>query len=151
MFCYCSLIKKIYFQGITFTKDRKIVNTLKSHCLLENAKAANCQNEAAEVLFHAYFEEGRDINNDEILVELSKNVSLDENGVKNSLESAQLKAAINREARHAHERGINGVPFFDIYIDGLNDKRPMSFSGAQPPAVFIDVFKKLLNAVKSKA
>lgn len=127
------------------------MNTLKSHCLLEYAKSVDCQNETAEVLFHVYFEEGKDINNKAVLKEVCKCANLDENEAMKCIEDEKLKTSIYGEAKHAHHRGINGVPFFDIYIDGINEKKPLSFSGAQGPAVFTDIFRRLLNTLKSKA
>jgi len=136
--------------GIFFNKDRLIVNSLRSHCLLEYAKSVNCQNAASEELFHVYFEEGRNINNNAVLMEICKKANIDENEAMKSIESKEVQAAINKEAVNAHTRGINGVPFFDIYIEGINEKKPVSFSGAQGKEVFLDVFGKLLHAFKLK-
>lgn len=127
------------------------MNTLKSHCMLEYARSVNLQNEAAEALFHAYFEEGRNINSNDVLQSVSRDINLDDQQVLKSVESEESKGRIKLEAKNAHHRGISGVPYFDVYIDGLNEQKPLSFSGAQGPKVFADVFKRLLNALKSKA
>ena len=105
----------------------------------------------SEALFHIYFEEGKNINSDAILKDICKEVKIDESEAMKYIESKEMQASINNEARNAHTRGINGVPFFDIYIEGLNEKKPVSFSGAQGKDVFLDVFGKLLHALKVKA
>ena len=55
------------FQGINFDSSRDIVNTVKSHCLLDYAKECGKQDSVAEKLFKAYFEEGQNINSVDVL------------------------------------------------------------------------------------
>ncbi|XP_065061286.1 uncharacterized protein LOC135688383 [Rhopilema esculentum] len=137
--------------GITFKIDRLVVNTMKSHCLMEFAKSTNKQNDVAEALFHALFEEGKDVNSDEILSEIGQKLGFDADQMIKSFHDSNLRGSIKKEAETAHHRGITGVPHFDIYVTGLNDTRPLSFSGAQGPDVFLSAFSRLLNALKSKA
>ena len=124
---------------------------MKSHCLMEFAKSTNKQNDVAEALFHAYFEEGKDVNSDEILSEIGQKHCLDAEQMIKSFHDSNLRGSIKKEAETAHNKGINGVPHFDIYVTGLNDTRPLSFSGAQGPNVFLSAFSRLLSALKSKA
>ena len=119
--------------------------------MLEYARASDSQNKVAEALFRSYFEEGKDISSDDILVEIAKDTSLEEAGLRKCLNNANLQNAVTEEVKIANRRGIHGVPFFDIFIAGVNDKDPMSFSGAQGPDVFLSIFKRLLNMLKSKA
>lgn len=64
------------FQGINFNADRLIVNTLKSHCMLDYAKAEGKQDLLAENLFRAYFEEAKDINSLDILAKVAVDTGL---------------------------------------------------------------------------
>lgn len=136
--------------GISFTTDRRVVNTMKSHCLLEFAKSAAKQNQVAQALFKIYFEQGKDINSDEVLLQVAEETGLDKQGLKECLVAPQMHNNIKEEVRHAQIKGIHGVPFFEIYADGVNDTNPISFSGAQGTEVFVDVFNRVLAALKSK-
>jgi len=137
--------------GITFNHDRFIVNTLKSHCMLEMAQSSGNQDAVADALFKIYFEDGSDISTDEVLLKVAEDLGLNKEEVKKSLEDTNLHESIKKEAQHATLRGIHGVPFFDIFIDGYNNQKPFNFSGAQDSEAFVDVFKRLLNLIKSKA
>ena len=57
----------LFLQGINFNSNRNIVNTLKSHCLLDYAKDQGKQDAVAENLFKSYFEEGHNINSMDVL------------------------------------------------------------------------------------
>ena len=113
--------------------------------MLEYARASEKQDKVAEALFHRYFEEGKDINSDDVLLEIAKDASLEETGLRKCLDNANMQNAVTEEVKVANRKGIHGVPFFEIFVAGLNDKNPMSFSGAQGPDVFLSIFKRLLN------
>ena len=51
--------------------------------MLEYARASEKQDKVAEALFHRYFEEGKDINSDDVLLEIAKDASLEETGLRN--------------------------------------------------------------------
>lgn len=63
-------------QGINFRTDRLIVNTLKSHCLLDYAKSEGKQNLLAENMFVAYFEQCKNINSVDVLAQLAVDIGL---------------------------------------------------------------------------
>ena len=137
-------------QGISFTTDRRVVNTVKSHCSLEFAKSAAKQNKVAQALFKAYFEQGKDINSDDVLLQIAEETGLDKQGLKECLVAPQMHNNIKEEVRHAQIKGIHGVPFLRYMPMGLNDTNPISFSGAQGTELFVDVFNRVLAALKSK-
>lgn len=49
----------------------------------------------------------------------------------------------------ARSEGVNGVPFFNIQVEG-EDQKIASFSGAQPPETFKTIFQRLLTRLKSR-
>ena len=49
----------------------------------------------------------------------------------------------------AHDEGVNGVPFFNIQLQG-EDQKIASFSGAQPPETFKTIFQRLVTRLKSR-
>ena len=48
----------------------------------------------------------------------------------------------------ARSEGVSGVPFFNIQLEG-EDQKIASFSGAQPPETFKAIFQRLLTRLKS--
>ena len=67
----CFLLK-----GISFNFDRRIVNTLKSHCMLDYARCEGKQDLLAENLFQAYFQEAKDINSLDVLAKIAVDTGL---------------------------------------------------------------------------
>ena len=53
------------------------MNTLKSHCMLDYAKTQGKQDLLAEKLFHAFFEEAKNIDSDEDLSKIAEEIELD--------------------------------------------------------------------------
>src|SRR5277367_3770550 len=68
-----------------FDKIKRSPNTLDAHRLMRWAASAGVQAEVADRLFKAYFVEGRDIGDREVLVEIAAECGLDASVVKNLL------------------------------------------------------------------
>ena len=49
----------------------------------------------------------------------------------------------------ARSEGVSGVPFFNIHLEG-EDQKIASFSGAQPPETFKTIFQRLLTRLTSR-
>jgi predicted DsbA family dithiol-disulfide isomerase len=107
--------------GVQFRWDLVTVmpNTAASHALLESAPAEKKQ-AVLEALHRAYFEEGKNIGDAEVLAAIARSA-----GVDATTASADRLAAIRSAADSASSQGISGVPFFVIGGQGYN--------GAQPP------------------
>lgn len=128
--------ENIQFQ---YTDKGRTGNTLKSHQLISLALevgGVKLQNELVERLFKDYFEREEDITKDETLLAAAKSVGISEEQAKAALKSAVNKKNVEKEVESAYEQQISGVPHF--VIDGK-----YSVGGAQDPAVFLNVFKKL--------
>jgi len=125
--------------GINFRDDRKIVLTLDSHRLVELAKKQGKQDQCIEALFHAYFEECKDINNRSVLENIGNNIGL--TGVGEYLESGEGVEEIKKQVNEAQQRRIHGVPYFVVSSPGK--KQRLAFSGAQPAEVFLEAFEEL--------
>ena len=111
-------------------------NTVRAHELVHYAKAHGLQLEAKERLFAAYFEEGRNVGRISDLADLAAEIGLDRADVLRSLTENEHLPAVRADQRQAQEYGIQGVPFY--VIDGK-----YGISGAQDPAVFVDVFDRV--------
>ena len=114
-------------EGIAFAFDRieRRPDTLDSHCLIRWAGSAGLQNEIVERIFEAYFEEGRDIGNSDVLVEIASEGGMDSALVADLFEQGADRELVEREDALAHRMGISGVPSFifqnKYVISGAHD------------------------------
>lgn len=116
-----------------FEKMLRMPNSLASHCVMRWAIAPGLQWQMAERLFSAYFIEGRDVGDHATLAELAGEVGLDARLVRELLDAGRDRDQVAAEDQVAREMGIEGVPCFIF-------ERKYAVSGAQDPAVFLQVF-----------
>lgn len=127
--------------GIDFSYSGPIRNTYTSHRLVEKALLEGGQGlqlALIELLFKGYFENEKDIGDPAWLAEIAVEAGVfdNEEAALAFLESDELKTETCAAIRHAQSLGISGVPFTVI-----NNK--YAVSGAQEPAAFTDIFKKI--------
>jgi predicted DsbA family dithiol-disulfide isomerase len=112
---------------IAFAFDRieKRPDTVDSHRLIRWAASAGKQNEIVERLFRAYFEEGRDIGDQAVLVDVAAAAGMDVELVSDLLAKDTDRALIEEEDALAHRMGVSGVPTFifanKYLISGAHD------------------------------
>jgi len=108
--------------GLEFRHDRMLrtPNTIAAHRLLR--WAGERQNDMAEALFQAYFQDGQDIGDHAVLAAIASTLGLD---AKAFLASDEHDAEVRAEDAQFRRIGINGVPSFAL--DGQ-----VMFSGAYP-------------------
>lgn len=132
--------------GVAFDFDRieKRPNTLKAHRLAYRAQSSGYKAERVaqliDALFGAYFLQGLDIGDDDVLADLAAGCGDKRDAVLAYLQSGQDVDAVTRMARRVREQGVESVPFFIV------DRR-LGISGAQSTAVMGAV---LLQAVDGK-
>ncbi|WP_409343531.1 DsbA family oxidoreductase [Paenibacillus sp. MBLB4367] len=117
-----------------FSKVEYMPNTLLSHQLY-NLVPEEKQAELVEAIYQAYFEDGRDIGDINVLLEIGESFGLDKESARQQLESKEKLPRVEKDLAFAKEVGITGVPFFI-----LNNK--FALSGAQPPNVFAQALEK---------
>lgn len=95
---------------------------------------AEKQHQLQEVLFRHYFTDGRypDLSN---LRSAAEEVGLDGAEAVTALQDTARQGRVRQEGLSYSQKGVSGVPFFVI------GGQP-AFSGAQPPAVFVEELKK---------
>jgi predicted DsbA family dithiol-disulfide isomerase len=132
-------------EDIAFNFDAiaRTPNTLDSHRLIRWAGGAGLQNEIVERLFTAYFEDGRDIGNRDILVEIASDAGMDSALVADLLDQGEDRELIEREDALAHRMGISGVPTFIFENKYL-------VSGAQDAETLAQVMDKVAEALAEK-
>ena len=122
--------------GLTYNFDKSVVaNSFNAHRFSHLAKKHDLGVEAEEQLFKAYFTDGKNIDDQNTLIELGREIGLDAAEIKQTLESNAYSADVKHDIAEAQQLGIQGVPFFV-----LNNK--YGISGAQAVPVFEETLQK---------
>jgi predicted DsbA family dithiol-disulfide isomerase len=116
-----------------FSKIRRTPNTVLSHRLVHWSARQERQDEVVAELFKAYFEDGLDVGDLEILAECARRAGLDRELARTFLLSEEGRQEVVASDVYARRLGINGVPCFIV-------NRKYAVSGAQPPSAFVEVF-----------
>jgi len=112
-----------------------VANSFKAHCYLHFAKNQDKQNQAKELIFEAYFRDGKNVDDTSVLSELVKSLDLDVSKWENKLASGTLDDEVRQDIYEAQQVGVSGVPYFVF-----NDK--YSVTGAQQPETFLGALRK---------
>jgi protein disulfide-isomerase len=115
--------------------DSILANSFNAHRLIQLAKTKGLGAEAEEALFKAYFTDAKNIDDTQTLIETGISIGLQEDEIKQMLDSNAYTTEVRNDEAIASEIGINGVPFFVI-----NNK--YAVSGAQAPATFLGALQK---------
>ncbi|NVK26620.1 MAG: DsbA family oxidoreductase [Flavobacteriia bacterium] len=125
--------------GLDFDFDKAIVaNTEKAHFIIHYAKEKGLQNEMKERFLKAYFTEGKDLNDEETLVNLAHEIGLDREGALSALTADKSALGFRQDIQLARDFRVSGVPFFVI-------DRKYAVSGAQPISTFENVLKEVAS------
>lgn len=124
--------------GFTFDMDARsrIYNTFDAHRLLRWAETAGHQAELEHALFRAYFSEGKNISDHDVLVRVAESVGLPGEGARAILASDEYAAAVREAERFWTGNGIQGVPA--VIIDNKH-----LISGGQPVEVFEQALRQI--------
>ena len=127
-------------EGLDFRLDRaRRANTRDAHRVLDFAArsgAPGVQAALKERLLAAYFTNGEDVGDPDVLVRAATEVGLDADDVRALLDSDEGVTELQAAAATAAEAGITAVPTY--VIDGR-----WSIPGAQDPDVFVQVLRRL--------
>ena len=99
--------------GIPFAFERiaRSPNTLDAHRLVRWSQGPR-QDAVVEALFSAYFIEGQDISDRDLLIRIGAAHGLDAQVVRARLEDGTDRGAVQEEVATAVRIGVSGVPFF---------------------------------------
>ena len=126
-------------EGLTFHMDKALrANTLLAHRLLFLAEGTGQQNELKERLLKAYFVDGLDIGDPDVVAECAAEVGMHRDSVRAFLDSNDGVAEVQAMLRVAAEAEITAVPTF--VFDGR-----WSVPGAQDAETFVNVIRRLLQ------
>jgi predicted DsbA family dithiol-disulfide isomerase len=101
-------------EGIAYAFDKigRSPNTLDAHRLIRWAAEAGVQDAVVDKLFSLYFEQGRDIGDRKLLVEVAREAGMDAAGVEKRLAEGADEREVRQEIAQAQSLGVTGVPFF---------------------------------------
>ncbi|EMR68139.1 putative dsba oxidoreductase protein [Eutypa lata UCREL1] len=124
-------------EGINFSFDNKIGNTRDSHRLIQlgQTKGSKVQNRVVLELFKDHFEGEGDITSHETLARVGVHAGLDRDEVEDWLKTGKGGNEVDAEAHEAAQRGIKGVPNFEVQGEVLD--------GADDPQAFMELFVKV--------
>lgn len=123
--------------GLEYHLDKVVLtNSFDAHRLMHFAESKGKENEMNELLFKAYFTEGKHIGDHAILVNLAEEAGLDKSEAEAMLAGTAFTAEVRGDEQEGSQLGITGVPFFVI-------NRKYGISGAQSAEAFLDTLKKI--------
>ena len=129
--------------GIAFDFERieRQPNTFDSHRLIAWGQDTNPSKSDGliERLFRAYFIEGANIGDIDVLARLASEAGFDSDAARTWLASDSGTTAVRAEEQQARAWGVSGVPFFVF-------NQRLAVSGAQPPEVLLDAIAQAESA-----
>lgn len=123
---------------LDFGAIERTPNTINAHRLIHWAGIEQKQDDMVNALFDAYFKEGRDIGNDEVLCDLADGIGMDAAVVAKLLKSDADADMIRQRDAHSRQMGVNSVPTFIV------DNRH-AVPGAQPADLWVKVINELME------
>jgi predicted DsbA family dithiol-disulfide isomerase len=128
--------------GFTFDMEKRarIYNTFDAHRLLHWAGIEGRQRELKHALFSAYFTDGLDPSDRDVLIEVATRAGLDAERAREVLESDTYAQEVRQREQFYTQQGVHAVPSVII-----NDK--YLIQGGQP----IEAFEQALRQIAAEA
>lgn len=132
--------------GFTFNMEKRsrIYNTFDAHRLLHWAQLEGRQHALKRALFAAYFTDGRNPSDREVLLDVVTQAGLDPVRAKEILESDLYSDEVRERERFYQQQGIQAVPSVIV-----NDK--YLIQGGQPAEVFEQALRQIAAESKQPA
>jgi predicted DsbA family dithiol-disulfide isomerase len=115
-------------------------NTLDAHRLIHWAGIEGRQNAVVTALFRAYFREGRDIGDHDVLCDIAERAGMERPVVERLLQGDADREDIRARDAHAREMGVTGVPTFVIASQH-------AVFGAQTPQFWAQVIDEMSRQI----
>ncbi len=131
--------------GIAFNLSNAVAaNTRDAHRLIKLAARKGLDSTVLDKLSKAYFEEAKDYSDLELLVSIGTDAGLEENEIREMLNSDAFMYEIKQDMQEAANLGFDTVPTF------LVDRR-QAIVGSEPVALFVKVLDKAYSDWKTRA
>ena len=100
--------------GIEMKPPRVLTNSHQALAACEYAREVGRSEEFEERVYRAYFREGENIGDLEVLMKLGADAGLDPNQVEQATRSPKYELKLKNNTLAAHSRGVSGVPTFFV-------------------------------------
>lgn len=113
---YAPIVERAEEAGLALNLDQieTTPNTLDAHRLIHWAGIEGRQTAAVSALFKAYFTDGRDIGDHDVLADIADGIEMDAAVVRRLLGSDADLEDIRRRDAHSREMGVTSVPTFIV-------------------------------------
>jgi predicted DsbA family dithiol-disulfide isomerase len=136
---YAPVVENAKKAGLTINFEAMQVtpSTIDAHRLIHWAGIEARQTLVVDLLFKAYFVEGRDIGSHEVLADIADTAEMDAALVTRLLASDADTADIRARDQHSREMGISAVPTFIV-------ANQHAVPGAQPTDLWVKVITDIM-------
>ena len=141
---YAPVVEQSEKTGATINFDAMKVtpNTIDAHRLIHWAGIEQRQSFVVDLLFKAYFVDGRDIGDHEVLADIADTAEMDAAMVTKLLASDADTDDIRARDKHSREMGVNSVPTFIV-------ANQHAVPGAQPPQMWVQIIKDVMEQIEA--
>ena len=123
-------------------RGSRVWNTFDAHRLLHWAELQDRERalELKNALFRAYFSDGENVSDREVLIRLAQDAGLDADEARRILESGEYADDVRAQERRFQQAGIHSVPATIVNNTYL-------IPGGQPPEVFENALREIAAKV----
>ncbi|KQI67237.1 polyketide biosynthesis protein [Loktanella sp. 3ANDIMAR09] len=143
---YAPVVEHAQKAGLTINFDAmtRTPNTLDAHRLIHWAGIEQRQTFVVDLLFKAYFVDGRDIGDHEVLTDIADTAEMDASVVGKLLASDADADDIRKRDAHSREMGVSAVPTFIV-------ANQHAVPGALPVDTWVQIITDLQKAIAADA
>ena len=116
-------------EGLGYDSDRPVGNTFDTHRVIHLGREKGVQQELITAVNEAYFAQGRQVFDRDVITEVAVRAGLDASAVRDVLDGDAYADAVRQDELEARQLEIGGVPFFVFDM-------ALGVSGAQPTETF---------------
>ena len=116
--------------GLPWNRPDRVPNTRHAHELGMLAETKGLSDPYYRAIFRAYFAEGQDIGDTQVLLDIGERLGMDRGEMQEAIRTGCYRAEIEMATDAAFAKGIRSVPNY-VFASGKG------FSGAQPYEIFL--------------